>query len=223
MLRLGLCLLAVSCSSLFWNATDDPAKANSSDKTGSQKSSVKVEEGKKRLTHEEQIEAFLKTRSVVPNPKGKLKQSPALNPLKRLESSVLNNKATERAFTGEYWNHHAKGTYICRRCNAPLYRSSDKFESNCGWPSFDDEVPGLVTRIPDKDGLRIEIVCTCCGGHLGHVFKGEQFTKKDTRHCVNSASIKFISEDEELPEVINPDDKTKKRSDKDKTQAEKAR
>ena len=96
------------------------------------------------------------------------------------------------AFTGEYDDFYEAGTYICRRCNAELYRSEDKFDAHCGWPAFDDEVPGAVTRLPDPDGQRIEIECAACGGHLGHVFLGERLTEKSTRHCVNSLSMKFL-------------------------------
>jgi len=118
------------------------------------------------------------------------------NSLAPEEQAVILHKATERPFTGEYVDNKAQGTYVCKQCGAALYRSEDKFESHCGWPSFDDEIPGAVKHIPDVDGQRIEIVCANCGGHLGHVFQGEGFTKKNTRHCVNSISMKFIPADE---------------------------
>lgn len=114
------------------------------------------------------------------------------NSLTAEEEDVIERKGTERPFTGEYDDFFKDGTYVCRRCNHPLFTAAAKFHSGCGWPSFDDHFPGAVLRIPDVDGSRTEIQCANCKGHLGHVFEGEHMTDKNTRHCVNSLSIKFV-------------------------------
>lgn len=117
-----------------------------------------------------------------------------MNKLTPEEERVIVHKVTEMPFTCEYEKNFKPGTYLCRRCGAPLYRSKDKFDAKCGWPSFDEEIKGAVKRVPDIDGVRIEIQCAGCGAHLGHVFTGEGLTPKNVRHCVNSISLKFIPE-----------------------------
>lgn len=127
----------------------------------------------------------------------------AYNDLNELEKEVIVNKGTERPFTGEYDNFFKPGTFICRRCNNPLFSAKAKFDAGCGWPAFDENFPHAIKRLPVPYGDYAEICCAHCGAHLGHVFEGEKFTKKDTRHCVNSISIKFIAEGKTFPKVLN--------------------
>lgn len=124
------------------------------------------------------------------------------NPLSSAEASVILHQGTEAPFQGEYDRLFRDGTYICRQCNTPLFDAKTKFDAGCGWPAFDDHFPGAVKTIPDTDGRRTEIRCAQCDGHLGHVFTGEGHTAKNTRHCVNSLSLRFIPRDQELPVVL---------------------
>jgi peptide methionine sulfoxide reductase msrA/msrB len=123
------------------------------------------------------------------------------NKLTSEEEWVIIDKGTERPFTGKYEKFNEEGTYVCKRCNVPLYKSSSKFDAQCGWPAFDDEIKGAVKHTPDGDGMRTEITCNSCGAHLGHVFIGEGYTAKNTRHCVNSISLNFIPSKDETAET----------------------
>lgn len=115
------------------------------------------------------------------------------NDLTAEEKHVIEEKGTERPFTGEYDNFYPPdGVFICRKCNEPLFSAKSKFDAGCGWPAFDENYPNAVKRTTDEDGIRTEITCANCGGHLGHVFEGEKLTDKNTRHCVNSLSIKYL-------------------------------
>lgn len=124
------------------------------------------------------------------------------NKLTSQEQHIIVNKGTEAPFSGEYDNFYKDGTYICRRCNSPLFSSKTKFDAGCGWPAFDENFSNAVLRTLDSDGMRTEIQCTNCQAHLGHVFTGEEMTQKDTRHCVNSLSIRFVPKEQTLPQVL---------------------
>ena len=125
------------------------------------------------------------------------------NPLTDDETRIILHQGTEAPFQGEYDQFFKPGTYLCRQCNSPLFDAQAKFDAGCGWPAFDDHFPGAVRQIPDPDGRRVEIRCAHCDGHLGHVFIGEGHTEKDTRHCVNSLSIRFYPTESPLPPVLS--------------------
>lgn len=125
------------------------------------------------------------------------------NTLSPEEKHIIEDRGTEMPFTGEYDNFYQDGTYVCRRCNAPLYSSKTKFDAGCGWPSFDEDYPNAVKRLTDPDGMRTEIRCAHCDAHLGHVFEGEHLTDRNTRHCVNSLSMRFIPAGKEMPSVLD--------------------
>jgi len=125
------------------------------------------------------------------------------NSLSSKEKRIIEQKGTEPSFMGEYDNFYQEGVFICRKCNAQLFSSKSKFDAGCGWPSFDENFPQAVRQVPDVDGMRVEIQCTQCGGHLGHVFIGEGLTKNNTRHCVNSLSIRFIPEGQTIPSQLS--------------------
>lgn len=127
----------------------------------------------------------------------------AYNNLTPKERKIIEDKETETPFSGECDNFYKDGIFICRKCNAPLFSSKAKFDAGCGWPAFDENFPNAVKRLPDPDGRRIEIRCSNCNAHLGHVFEGEKFTNKNTRHCVNSLSIRFISKKNKMPEILH--------------------
>ena len=124
------------------------------------------------------------------------------NSLTPAESRIILDQGTEAPFQGEYDRFFEDGTYICRQCNQPLFEARAKFDAGCGWPAFDDHFPKAVKALPDEDGRRTEIRCAHCDGHLGHVFIGEGHTPKDTRHCVNSLSVRFVPRDKELPPLL---------------------
>jgi peptide-methionine (R)-S-oxide reductase len=176
--------LAIVCGAgALWGIASEPPKTDDA-KEGKETAKVTI------------------SNKVAKEKKKKMTDEPEYNKLSPDERWVILNKGTEYAFTGRYTDHFVEGTYICKRCNAPLYKSDSKFHSGCGWPAFDDEIKDSLKREVDADGSRIEIMCKNCGGHLGHVFNGERMTQKNTRHCVNSISIKFVPKGKDLPEVI---------------------
>ena len=194
---LVLGLIAVCGSTLLFAGQPPKGDAEGNKPTAGSGSQEKDEGGSKSETESKKS----------PKGKGIVKKVdiPTYNKLNRAEEEVLLRKGTEPPFRGKYTDLEDEGTYVCKRCNAALYNSKDKFHSGCGWPSFDDEIKGAVKQQLETDGTgRIEIVCNNCKGHLGHVFQGERLTSKNTRHCVNSISMVFIPKGKEIPKVIKP-------------------
>ena len=182
--------------------TFDPPKSSDGSSAATGNASTKEKEDD-QVSKDDSTKSSTINKQSTPLSKSK-KMSDLFNKLNAEEAWVILEKGTEAQNKG-YTHSKVTGTYICKRCNAPLYNSTDKFESHCGWPSFDAEIKGSVKHEVDKDGSRIEIMCQNCGGHLGHVFEGERYTAKNTRHCVNSISMKLIPKGKELPEVIKAD------------------
>jgi peptide-methionine (R)-S-oxide reductase len=203
---LVLGLIAACGSTLLFAGQPPKGDAEGSKPTAGSDSQKKDEGGSKSETES--------TKSSTDKGTAKKVDITSYNELTKDEEYVLLKKGTEPAFRGKYTDLEKEGTYICKRCNSRLYNSKDKFHSGCGWPSFDSEIKGAVTRKLETDGTgRIEIVCTNCKGHLGHVFEGERLTSKNTRHCVNSISMVFVPKAEEIPPVINLKAKAKAKSD----------
>ena len=188
-------------------AAYDPPKEGSQGKKEEASTSKKLTSGGTSDSSQSKTEQDSSERKPS-KPSSKKMTGPQYNKLSFEEQKVILYKGTEPPFSSKFTDYKVKGTYLCRRCNAPLYKSDDKFHSGCGWPSFDQEIKGAVLRQLESDGTgRIEIVCKNCGGHLGHVFEGEGFTAKNTRHCVNGVSMKFVAKDQPLPKVVRSDEK----------------